>query len=120
MRVRAITTIYYSKHQYEPGEEYDMDDREEGEAKILHALGKIEIIDLPKQKTAKPAPLQTKVPEYQTRAMEPTIDEATNAIRDGESTPSDDSTVAKPVTTDESPSVGPGPRYRRRDVRAQR
>lgn len=101
MRVRAITSMYYSKHQYEPGEEYTMDDREESEAKILHALGKIEILDLSKPKQAKPVPVQTKPPEYLTRTMEP-------------------AEPAAPMTTDNSPLVGPGPRYRRRDVRAQR
>lgn len=96
MRVRAITKIYYSKREYQPGETYAMDDREEQEAKILHALGKIEILDLPIQP-------KVKAPEYKTRAVEP------EKQQEG------------PMTTENTDALTPGrsPRYRRRDMRPQ-
>lgn len=110
MRVRAITSMYYSKHQYEPGEEYTMDDREESEAKILHALGKIEILDLPGK-------IKAKTPKYQTRAMETEQQQPAEQQQQSEQP----TTNTGPMTTDTAGSlVGPGPRYRRRDVRAQR
>ena len=47
MRVKAKQYMYYARKEYQAGEEYDMDDREEQDAKLLQALGKIEIIKIP-------------------------------------------------------------------------
>jgi hypothetical protein len=59
MKVRALQPGYYAQQQREPGDEYEMDDREEKEAKVLAALGKIEILgaddsEQPKQRQPEP------------------------------------------------------------------
>lgn len=108
MRVRAVTKMYYSRREYQPGDTYDMDDREESEAKILHALGKIEIIDLP-----------GKTPKYQTRALEP---EQQQHQEQHQLEQQQSATEVSPMTTETAAPLtppGPGPRYRRRDMRPQ-
>lgn len=99
MRVKAIQRMYYNRRDYKPGETYDMDDREEGEAKTLALLGKIEI--LKEEKPAQPPrPVQTKV-----------------------ATPEPDKPPAEPLTTENTPFVGEGAPsrryYRRRDLKAE-
>lgn len=44
MRVKARQSMYYGRRMRAIDEVYEMDDREESEAKILAALGKIEIL----------------------------------------------------------------------------
>lgn len=45
MRVKVLDQpYYYSRRMWAVGEELDIDDREEGEAKILEALGKLSIV----------------------------------------------------------------------------
>jgi hypothetical protein len=96
MRVRAKQKIYYDKKDRHPGDTYDMDDREESEAKVLVALGKIEIVAKEAKKPEAAAP-----PRYIAAAMVPEEEQ--------------DST-----TTD---SVDAGERkrfYRRRDMRVEK
>jgi hypothetical protein len=102
MRVRAVQKIYYGRRDRHPGDTYDMDDREESEAKILAAIGKIEILG-PEAK--KPAPAV----EYRTAALEPE--------------PAPAAAEAKPMTTtedDEALTSGTKRYYRRRDMRAEK
>jgi hypothetical protein len=65
MRVKALQYMYYDKHEYQAGDIYGMDDREEHSAKLLAMLGKIEILppDAVLEKQQKT--------EYRTAALEP-------------------------------------------------
>jgi hypothetical protein len=101
MRVRALMPMYYSRRMYAAGDNYEMDDREENEAKILQALGKIEIL--------KPtASAVTAAPTYQSAALTVESEAAEPA-------------PAEPMTT-ENAELGLEPKrsYRRRDMRAEK
>lgn len=100
MRVRAKQYMYYQRREYHAGDEYDMDDREAQDAKLLATLGKIEIIDVQK---AAPAP-----PKYHT------------AVAKAEE-PEDRPTAVEPMSTEDGPVDRPVPRryYRRRDMKAE-
>jgi hypothetical protein len=100
MRVRALTSMYYSRRMYAAGDNYEMDDREEGEAKILQALGKIEII--------KPtAGSVFDAPKYESAAIE--------------AEPEAPEPTSEPMTTDGDVFTGERKRtYRRRDMRADK
>jgi hypothetical protein len=97
MRVRAIQRMYYGRRMREPDETYEMDDREESEAKILVALGKIEIL---KEQIAKAAPAK-----IETRALK------------AEEPPAP--TPAKVMSTETAPELTPRRYYRRRDLKAE-
>jgi hypothetical protein len=93
MRVRAKAPMYYSRRMYAVGDEYEMDDREHGEAKILSVLGKIDVIQA--------------APAYQATAMK------------AEPEPEPEPVPAAPMTTEDDALTGKRI-YRRRDMRAQR
>jgi hypothetical protein len=106
MRVKALQKIYYNRRDILPGETYDMDDREHGEAKILATLGKIEIVE--EEKPQAQAPL---APTRALAAEEPAREE----------TPPQTSGPVGPMTTDSG--LVPGARrnmYRRRDLKAEK
>lgn len=97
MRVKAIQRMYYGKQMREPGDVYEMDDRESNEAMILSTLGKIEIV---KDETA--------TPKYRTAALK--AEEPTEEPK----------RPAQPMTTEDNPLVGGQRRfYRRRDMKAE-
>lgn len=104
MKVKALKKTYYNRRDVLPGETYEMDDREEAQARALEAIGTIKILkgDQPKQQ-------QTRV---QTRAMdaEPAKEEPPQ------------STAVGPMTTDSGLVPGEGTRriYRRRDLKAEK
>jgi hypothetical protein len=100
MRVKALQKFYYNRRDILPGESFDMDDRESGEARILSVLGKIEI--LPTQ----PAKLETRalVAEEPPAAPEP---------------PPVEQPVAAPMTTQSADALTGRRVYRRRDMRAE-
>lgn len=54
MKVKALQYMYYQRREYQAGDEYEMDDREEGEAKLLATLGKIEILKAEQNTDDKP------------------------------------------------------------------
>jgi ribosomal 50S subunit-recycling heat shock protein len=58
MRVKALEKLYYDRRDVHPGDEYEMDDRESNEIKILEALGKIKVLG-----PAKPEPEPAAEPE---------------------------------------------------------
>jgi predicted alternative tryptophan synthase beta-subunit len=62
MYVKALQKMYYVRRNYDIGDVYEMDDREEGEAKILALLGKVEIVK-------KPAVVEA--PKYQAADLKP-------------------------------------------------
>jgi hypothetical protein len=101
MRVKAIQRMYYDKKDRLPGEEYEMDDREYGEAKILAVLGKIEI--MPKETVAARR-------TYETAAVK------------AEDQPEEKPAAPVAMTTDNSDALVSSPRrqYRRRDMKAER
>src|SRR4051794_28487646 len=103
MRVKAIQKMYYNRRDMLPGEEYDMDDREQSEANILFVLGKIEIISRPQQ-TLPTAQRVSQAPQEEPQQQ---------------SEPHHQTDLA--MTTETFNSDPPkAPRYRRRDLRAQR
>ena len=61
MKVKAVQSMYYDRRMREPGDVYDMDDREEATAKLLEMLGKIEIV----KSTEAPTP----PPQYETAEL---------------------------------------------------
>lgn len=102
MKVRALVKSYYNRRDVQAGEEYEMDDRERGEANILVALGKIEILEgVTMAKPIMRQQLMTRAEEPEQQAEEPTK-------------------LVGPMTTD-SALVPPGRRtYRRRDMKAEK
>ena len=54
MRVKALQKMYYNRREMLPGDEYDMDDREEQSARLLVTLGKIEMVNAPKSDVGRP------------------------------------------------------------------
>ena len=104
MRVKAKQYMYYQRREYHAGDEYDMDDREAQDAKLLQTLGKIEIIDIPKGEHPPPLKYRTAhVAAEQPQAEEPK------------------STSVSPMTAEANPIADTGaPRryYRRRDMKA--
>lgn len=75
MRVKAVSQMYYDRRMIAPGETYDMDDREAGEAKILAALGKIEIVGDEAKPKPNPEPQpEPQAPTYSTAAISPEPD----------------------------------------------
>lgn len=104
MRVKALTKIYYGRREYQAGETYDMDDREQGEANILATLGKIEV--LKEDKRARPQRYRTaevKAEEAPPPAAEPAP-----------------TTAVQPMTTENADALAGGKRrYLRRDLKAE-
>jgi len=99
MRVKALQKFYYNRRDMLPGETFEMDDREHGEAKILATLGKIEIVQQTMQ--AQPA----KQPQKQELAPDtlPSLQEQRAAVG--------------PMTTDSGMPMRR--QYRRRDLKAE-
>jgi hypothetical protein len=91
--------MYYNRRDIKPGETYEMDDREEGEAKILSALGKIEILK------------QQRV-EVETRALQP---------EQPKQEPLPKPTAVEPLSTESAEALTTPTRrtYRRRDLKAE-
>lgn len=105
MRVKALQKIYYNKQERAVGDEYEMDDREEGEAKILATIGKLQILE---DEPAKP--VATPVPEGVTsRALGPQEEQP------------QPSKPIEPLTTESAAPLTQGKRgyYRRRDLKAE-
>jgi hypothetical protein len=100
MRVKALQYMYYARREYHVGDEYDMDDREEAEARLLQTLGKIQILDrkLEAQKKI------VEAPSY--RAAE---------LKAEPEPPS-----AEPMRAEDSALTGPRRYYRRRDMKAEK
>ena len=72
MKVKALQPIYYAGQQYAPGDEYEMDDRDGQEARVLVDLGKIEISKddaAPQQAPEPPSPVPAEPPKSPARAM---------------------------------------------------
>jgi hypothetical protein len=102
MRVRAIEKIYYGGRDRRPGDEYEMDDREDVQINVLCLLGKIE-----RTKSADPP----KRPREEERPQKPS---------EPEKPPEPEkSTATSPMTTGSGLSENPR-RYKRRDMRAER
>src|SRR5262245_7810677 len=84
MKVRALEKTYYDRRDRMPGDIYDMDDREEAQAKLLAILGKIEfvqaapgsLLDAPKQ-TAYVTAHVTQEAEPEAEPEKPNINPAT-------------------------------------------
>lgn len=102
MRVKALQKFYYNRRDMLPGETFEMDDREAGEAKILSTLGKIEI--LKQTMEAQPA----KQPQKQQQQAAPP-----------ETLPSlqEQRAAVGPMTTDSGMPMRR--QYRRRDLKAE-
>lgn len=100
MRVKALQKGYYNRRDRMPGEVYEMDDREEAQAKLLSILGKIEIL-----------------PGHTTRAMK--AEEPQQPTEPAADQTTEPSTEVQPMTTDSLTSPHTN-RYRRRDMRAAR
>lgn len=99
MKVKAKEYMYYNRREYFAGDEYEMDDREEQAARLLALLGKIEIINIPKDEPKKAAP------QYQATAVK-----------------AEEPKPAEAMKTEDAPDLLPvGPRryYRRRDLKAE-
>ena len=64
MKVKALQPIYYAGQQYAPGDEYEMDDRDGQEARVLVDLGKIEMCkeDAAPQQAGAPSPYASDPP----------------------------------------------------------
>ena len=100
INVRALQKMYYNKREYQPGEEYAMDNREESEIKILVALGKVEIV--PKSQVMTTRAMQAEEPPAEVQKEEP-------------QKPS-----AEPMKTEGNIlTSSPSRRYRRRDMKAE-
>src|SRR5262245_57463743 len=102
MKVRARQKTYYAGRERLPGDEFEMDDRQHVDIKILTVLGTIEPVE---QEEARPAA----APTYRAAAMvpEPKAEEPKPA--------------AQVVTTEAAEPLSPERRvYRRRDMRAER
>jgi hypothetical protein len=104
MRVKSLhKDNYYDKQMRAVGDEYEMDDREEGNARILQTLGKLEILEYPK-------PNVGKARTYQTADIQP----------ESEPEPEGEADASEPMTTDNTDALVPGKRtYRRRDMKAE-
>lgn len=105
MRVKALKKTYYNRRDVLPGETYEMDDREEAQARALEAIGTIEILkgDQPKQ----PPPQQLR-----TASLKPE-----SATLGG----AESSSQVGPMTTSDSGLVPSAKRfYRRRDLKAEK
>lgn len=101
MRVRALQKTYYDRRDRMPGETYEMDDREEMQAKLLQAIGTIEI-------------LPTQRPAVEARVVEAEADAGGGSV--------DDDRPTDPAAADDATEPPRRGRqfYRRRDMRAQR
>ena len=101
-RLKAVeVAAHYDKQMRAPGDEYEMDDREEGSAKILQTLGRLEIIEHAKPDVGKAA-------TYETAEM-----------KAEEKTDDPDASV-EPMTTENTDALTPSKRvYRRRDMKAE-
>jgi hypothetical protein len=94
MQVKALQYMYYDRREYQAGDTYEMDDREEATAKLLAVLGKIEIVK------AAVTDVGT-APTYETAAV----------------------VAEEPAAVDDTPAPESGERkryYRRRDMRAEK
>jgi hypothetical protein len=100
MRVKALQKFYYNRRDMLPGESFEMDDREVGEAKILATLGKIEI--LKQTMEAQPA----KQPQKQQQAAPETLPPL-----------QEQRAAVGPMTTDSGMPMRR--QYRRRDLKAE-
>lgn len=100
MRVKALQKFYYNRRDMLPGESFEMDDREAGEAKILATLGKIEI--LKQTMEAQPA----KQPQKQEQAAPETLPPF-----------QEQRAAVGPLTTDSGMPMRR--QYRRRDLKAE-
>jgi hypothetical protein len=108
MRVKALQKIYYGRQDRQPGDTYDMDDREAAEAKILAVLGKIEIVASAPESKKSEAPVKTE-PTTRYRAAALSAEEEPSAS-------------AEPMTTENTGALTGGERkrfYRRRDMKAE-
>lgn len=56
MKVKALKKYYYDKREILPGETFEMDDRQAGEARILATIGTLEILSSSEQQTQQAAP----------------------------------------------------------------
>jgi hypothetical protein len=74
MRVKALQPMYYSRQMHAAGDEYDMDPREEAEAKVLALLGKIELLSFAKNESKNITENITPPLTYSVAAEEPEPD----------------------------------------------
>lgn len=95
MRVKALQYMYYNRKEYQTGQEYDMDDREAMEAKLLEMLGKIQIVHVPP-----PNKVALEAPKYHAATIKPVEEE-------------------KHIEEEEHPLISRR-RYQRRDMRADK
>lgn len=100
MRVKALQPMYYGRQMRAVGEEYDMDEREAQEVKILSLLGKIEVV----KKAEEPVAPVFDAFEYKTTAFE----------GDKPEPAPDPQPAAEPATGERKRY------YRRRDMRAEK
>lgn len=102
MRVKALKKMYYARREYQTGETYAMDDREEQEARTLALLGHIEILPAVVEKE------RASSLSYQTAAVTPEADKPAEP-------------VAQIEAQEEPPKrAAPKREYKRRDMRPQK
>lgn len=101
MRVKPLQKMYYNRREYAVGEEYEMDDREEAQVKLLVALGKLVIVPAPKQSSS-----------YHTESM--TVEPAASEpVKEEDSSLISESQISDPETGHRRRH------YKRRDMRAE-